>query len=280
MTRAKKSLGQHFLTDERIASQIVQLVSPRADDLILEIGPGKGALTGLLAERSVRVVAVEVDSDLASGLSRRITTRNVRVINEDALTLDWKGLVSSLVCESPGRVRVVANLPYNISTAIIRRLIRLGPSLFDMTLMLQEEVVDRIVSPPGGKQYGYLSVLVQYRCSARKVLRVPPSAFRPRPKVWSAVVKLDVREAPAIKVKDEDYFFTFVRSSFSQRRKTILNNLRFSLKEVRTTESIEAALVAAGLEFRRRPETLSLEEFASLYRSLQFEDREGAPILV
>lgn len=280
MTRAKKSLGQHFLTDKRIAARIVELVSPRADDLVIEIGPGSGALTELLAEQSDKVVAVEIDPHLAAELSRRVITGNVQVINEDALTLDWKGLVSSMVGDGPRRVRVVANLPYYISTAIMQRLIRLGPSLLDMTLMLQEEVVDRIVSEPGGKQYGYLSVLVQYRCSARKVLRVPPSAFRPRPKVWSAVVRLDVRAVPAVEVRDEDGFFTFVRSCFSQRRKTILNNLKVVLRNASTADVIEAALAAAGVGSGRRPETLSLEDFAMLFRSLGHEDREGATNLV
>ncbi|HKP12039.1 MAG TPA: rRNA adenine dimethyltransferase family protein, partial [Blastocatellia bacterium] len=161
-----------------------------------------------------------------------------------------------------------ANLPYYISTAIIERLMALGKRVTDMTLMLQSEVVERITSPPGGREYGYLSVLVQYHCQASKLFDVPPSAFRPQPKVQSAILRLSVRERPAVGVSDEARFFALVRAAFAQRRKTIANNLKAARHALGLTVEISAALEQAGIQPQRRAETLALDDFAALHHAL------------
>ena len=277
MIRAKKSLGQNFLTDTRVSRQIVDSVSPRPTDIIIEIGPGTGALTGLLAQHAGRVVAVELDRRLGGELSGKLKHfENVSVVWDDALTLDWDELVRRAKSDfkpeqggaEPPRVRVVANLPYYISTAIIERLLAERSRIFDMTLMLQKEVVERITSGPGSRDYGYLSVLVQYHCAASKLLDVPPFAFKPAPKVDSAVVRLTFRERPAVVVNDEARFFAVVRACFAQRRKTILNNLKAAASQMTFASSAEDALRAAGVEPKRRAETLSLAEFGALADAL------------
>jgi len=277
LIRAKKSLGQNFLTDTGVSRHIVDSVSPRPTDIVIEIGPGTGALTGLLAQQAGRVVAVELDRRLGDELSEKLKHfENVSVVWDDALTLDWDKLVSRAKsdfkpeqgsAELP-RVRVVANLPYYISTAIIEKLLAERSRVFDMTLMLQKEVVQRITSGPGSRDYGYLSVLVQYHCAASKLFDVPPSAFKPAPKVDSAVVRLTFRERPAVEVNDEARFFAVVRACFAQRRKTILNNLKAAASQMTFTSPTESALRAAGVEPRRRAETLSLAEFGALADAL------------
>jgi len=166
------------------------------------------------------------------------------------------------------RIRIVANLPYYISTAIIEKLLSLRVQIFDMTLMLQKEVAERITANPGGREYGYLSVLVQYYCVATQLFEVAPSAFTPQPKVKSSVIRLRVREEPAVKVADERSFFSLVRACFAQRRKTILNNLKAAAVSQGFTASLESALEAASVAPNRRAETLSLPEFARLFEAL------------
>jgi 16S rRNA (adenine1518-N6/adenine1519-N6)-dimethyltransferase len=277
LIKAKKSLGQNFLTDARISRRIVDAVSPQQSDVILEIGPGTGALTRLLVERSGHVIAVEIDPRLADELRRSITSENLSIIEADALAVNWNEIMStgiaSLKAQRGGnseqaRVRVVANLPYYISTPIIERLIQSQGPIFDLTLMLQNEVVERITSGPGSKEYGYLSVYVQYHCVATKLFEVPPSAFRPAPKVQSAVVRLLARDRPAVDVSDEARFLAVARSSFAQRRKTILNNLKAASNALSFTQPIETALEIAGIDPRRRAETLSLAEFGALHDAL------------
>lgn len=271
MIKAKKSLGQNFLTDRGVAQRIIDAVSPLPTDLVVEIGPGSGALTRMLCERSGRVVAVEIDRVLVEDLRRSVRADNLSIVSADALKLDWEKVLDE---ESPHvqyideskrpRVRIVANLPYYISTPIIERLLALGSRVFDMTLMLQLEVADRITSGPGNKEYGYLSVMVQYYCTATKLFEVGPSSFTPAPKVRSAVIRLAVRERPAVEVADEARFFAFVRACFAQRRKTILNNLKAAVEALEIRVPVEAALEAASIDTKRRAETLSVEEFAAL----------------
>ncbi|HSB12682.1 MAG TPA: 16S rRNA (adenine(1518)-N(6)/adenine(1519)-N(6))-dimethyltransferase RsmA [Blastocatellia bacterium] len=271
MIKAKKSLGQNFLTDHRIAQRIIDAVSPLPADLVIEIGPGTGALTRMLCERSGRVVAVEIDADLVEELRRSTQAENLSIVSADALKLDWEKLIDEECrgvrwtnrSQQP-RVRVVANLPYYISTPIIERLLALRRRVFDMTLMLQKEVADRISSGPGSKAYGYLSVMVQYYCVATKLFEVAPSAFTPPPRVRSAVIRLAVREHPAVEVADESKFFALVRASFAQRRKTISNNLKVAAEALEIRGPVESALEAACIDSKRRAETLSVEEFASL----------------
>ena len=272
LIRAKKSLGQNFLTDHRVARQIIDSVSPRAEDVIIEIGPGTGALTAMLVRRTGHVVAIEIDPSLVEELRRTVRARNLSIVNADVLKLDWEQTIedarSRIVDVASARVRVCANLPYYISTPIIERLLSPGRGLFDMTLMLQREVADRIVSEPGNRAYGYLSVMVQYYSLASKLFDVPPSAFTPSPKVWSAVIRLVVRERPAVEVADEAKFFALVRAAFAQRRKTIRNNLKAAAAALEFRSPVESALEAASIDPRRRAETLSLVEFAELCRQL------------
>jgi 16S rRNA (adenine1518-N6/adenine1519-N6)-dimethyltransferase len=249
-------------------------------DAVIEIGPGLGALTRLLTEFAGHVVAIEIDPRLIAELRASILAENLSLVERDALGVNWVDLAKAALSFLPSphrgredhrRVRVVANLPYYISTAIIERMLAVrqrspltgGPLLHDLTLMLQKEVADRIISEPGGKDYGYLSLLVQYYAEAVKLFEVPPTAFKPAPKVHSAVVRLMIRPRPPVDVADEAKFFSLVRASFAQRRKTILNNLKASSPALGLNQ-VEAALARAGIDARRRAETLSLAEFASL----------------
>ncbi|HJZ67133.1 MAG TPA: 16S rRNA (adenine(1518)-N(6)/adenine(1519)-N(6))-dimethyltransferase RsmA [Blastocatellia bacterium] len=277
LIKAKKSLGQNFLTDRGVARRIVDAVAPLPKDIVIEIGPGTGALTRMLAERCGKVVAVEIDARLVDELRSKFKAENLSILNADALSVDWDEMIAEAISSSrvgrgsnpdEGRVRIVANLPYFISTPIIERLLSLGRQLFDMTLMLQKEVADRITTGPGSKEYGYLSVMVQYHCDALKLFEVPPSAFTPAPKVRSAVIRLTVREQPRVEVADEKKFFAFVRAAFAQRRKTILNNLKAAARALEFTSGVESAVEATSVSPQRRAETLSLTEFAALYQAL------------
>jgi 16S rRNA (adenine1518-N6/adenine1519-N6)-dimethyltransferase len=280
LIRAKKSLGQNFLNDPLVAYRIIDAVSPLPEDIIIEIGPGGGALTRLLVARSGYVVAIEIDARFVEKLRSSVKGENLKVVNADVLGVDWNDFTKAaklMIDPSPNdpdrrRVRVVANLPYYISTSIIEKLVRLGRTrVWDMTLMLQREVADRIVTGPGNKDYGALSVMVQYYCDATKLFEVPPSAFTPEPKVHSAVIRLTVRERPAVEVADEIRFFAIVRAAFAQRRKTILNNLKAAAHSLEFRQALEAALEAASVAPQRRAETLSLAEFAALSRALDSE---------
>ena len=277
MIAPKKSLGQHFLADKRIARRIVEAVAPTADDVILEIGPGEGVLTRLLLDRCGYLLCVEIDSALAAGLRETTAAGNLTIIEGDALKIDWGEAIraakakwadcrSRADADDAPRIRLVANLPYYISTPLIQVLIR--EPIDDMTLMLQQEVVDRIIAGPGGREYGYLSVLVQYHCEARKLFEVPPSAFRPPPKVRSAVMKLVRRTKPPVEVHKEERFFALVRAAFAQRRKTIYNNLRAAERALGLGAVDQSLLEKAKIDPRRRAETLSIAEFASLDRAL------------
>jgi 16S rRNA (adenine1518-N6/adenine1519-N6)-dimethyltransferase len=267
--RAKKRLGQNFLVDGGVAEQIVRALGPRADETVVEIGPGQGALTGRLVEAAGRVVAVEFDRELAPLLRARFGGReNFRLVEADALEVDFCAEVSP----AP-RARVVANLPYNISTAILQRLIRQRRCLSEFVLMLQREVVERITAAPGTGERGYLSVLVEAFCEAEKLFDVPPGAFRPVPKVTSTVVRLRVRPTPSVEEAGEDFFLSLVSAGFAQRRKTIQNNLRAAPDRLRARVDAagggERLLAAAGIEARRRPETLTLDEWVALARLIE-----------
>jgi 16S rRNA (adenine1518-N6/adenine1519-N6)-dimethyltransferase len=270
LIKAKKSLGQNFLSDKNVSRRIVESVSPQKGDLIIEIGPGTGALTRLLTESAGRVIALEIDTRLVEELRRSLSASNLEIIEADALDLDWQQFLSERRQSGTEliRVRVVANLPYYISTPILQKLIEHHDLIFDMTLMLQSEVVERITADPGGRDYGYLSVLVQYYTEARKLFDVPPSAFRPVPKVHSAVVRLIMRERPPVEVSSEEDFFALVRAAFAQRRKTILNNLKAAQTRFALNIPIEHALEQANIDSRKRAEALSIADFAALHRAM------------
>ncbi len=263
--RARQRLGQHFLADPRIARRIVEAADLHPEDVALEIGPGRGALTRFLSERAARVLAVEIDEVLVRQLAGRWPKEKVTLIAGDILKLNLTELLEREGLSAP--IRVFGNLPYNIATAILQHVLRFRAHLRDMTVLLQREVADRILSPPGSKSYGYLSILVQYYCEGQRLFTLPPSAFRPPPKVFSTVVHLRVRERPAVDVPDEAFFFELVSALFAERRKTILNNLKRAAMRLRV-DDLASALQRIGLDPRRRAETLALEELAELARVL------------
>jgi 16S rRNA (adenine1518-N6/adenine1519-N6)-dimethyltransferase len=264
--RAKRSLGQNFLVGSHYPCRIVDSVAPRAGETIVEIGPGHGALTGPLLESGARLIAIELDPELIPELSRTFSGfENFRLIEADALKVDYCELISPAVS-----ARVVANLPYYISTPILQRLIEHRRCLSEMTLMLQREVVERITARPGGKEYGVLSVLAQFYCEVEKLFDVPPGAFRPAPRVQSSVLRLRSRSRTAAPVADEGLMIELTKTLFAQRRKTILNNLRAGRNRLGITDESEVAglLSSSGLDPRRRAETLSIEEIARLADSI------------
>jgi len=263
--RTRKRLGQHFLADPRIGRRIVEAAELRPEDIVLEIGPGRGALTRLLGERVARVLAVEIDDALVRHLASRWPDAKLTLIAGDILKLNLDELLDREGITTP--VRVVGNLPYSMATAILQHMLRFRARLRDMTIMLQREVADRILSPPGSKQYGSLSVLIQYFCEGRRLFTVSPSAFRPPPKVFSTLVQLRIRERPAADVPDESFFFDLVRALFAERRKTILNNLKRAAVGL-SVNDVVSALQRADLDPMRRAETLTLEELARLAHAL------------
>ena len=265
----KKRFGQNFLTDERVIERIVQEVNPSADETIIEIGSGRGALTARLVDKTGRLISIEFDRDLIPLLQEKFAGRgNFVLIEDDALAVDLCAFLT------PGvRARVVANLPYYISTAILQRLIEQRSCLAEMVLMLQREVVERITAPPSSSERGFLSVLVEAYCEAEALFDVPPTAFRPVPKVWSTVVRLRLHRQIAVNVRDENLLWRIVSAGFAQRRKTIFNNLRSAPGEIRALiekgGGVKSALEKSEIEPQRRAETLTLEEWARLGRALE-----------
>lgn len=253
----RRALGQHFLRDGGIARAIVDLVAPTSKDRVVEIGPGEGALTAELARRAGQVTALEVDRDLAARLRARGLDR-LEVLDADARTWDY----GALTRPDGGRVLVVGNLPYSVGKPILEALVTARTAIDEMALMLQREVAERLAAPPGSKVYGSLSVLTQLYCDVRLALRVPPSAFRPPPKVESAVVHLRVLPGPRVVLRDERRFHTVVRAAFGQRRKMLANAVAAGLGL--PLEAVREAATSAGIDPRRRAETLTIHEFAAL----------------
>lgn len=257
-----RALGQHFLRDRSVADRIVELVAPSARDLIVEIGPGRGALTEALAARGGRLLALEIDAALAETLRERFAeSRRVEIRQADARYFDYAGL-RALAPDPVGRVLVVGNLPYSVGKPILAALVEASPAIDEMALMLQKEVAERVAAEPGGKTYGALSVLTQVACAVRLAFTVPPGAFSPPPQVESAVLYLRPHREPPVPVADPARFATVVRAAFSQRRKSLANSLAagLALGSERARRLIEAASIDPG----RRAETLSLAEFARL----------------
>ncbi|MGR3766405.1 16S rRNA (adenine(1518)-N(6)/adenine(1519)-N(6))-dimethyltransferase RsmA [Rossellomorea sp. NS-SX7] len=265
----KKSLGQNFLIDPNILRNITEHAGLSKDTAAIEIGPGIGALTEHLARTSGKVVAFEIDQRLIPILGDTLSPYdNVKIINEDVLEADVKTIIQEEF-EGYEDIMVVANLPYYVTTPIILKLLMERLPIRGICVMLQKEVGDRISAKPGTKEYGSLSIAIQYYTEAEMVMTVPKTVFMPQPNVDSAVIRLTKREKPPVDVIDEDFFFTVTRSSFAQRRKTILNNLTSQLpagKEKK--EYILEALSKAGVEPSRRGETLSIQEFGALSDAL------------
>lgn len=253
--KGKKSLGQNFLVDHSVIDRIISAFAPKDDDVVLEIGPGHGALTDHLIDRVERLYALEFDSALARRLESQFADRsNFTVLEDDALAVDF-GLVSAAV----GRpLRLIANLPYNVSTAILQRLFDVPGVFSDCVLMFQREVVDRITASPGTKDRGYLTVLTEAYFDVERLFDVPPTAFQPAPKIWSSVVRLTSKRDIPI---DPESFRHLASVSFAQKRKTIYNNLRTAVP------AAAELLTASDIDPGRRAETLTGEEWTRLVRS-------------
>ena len=259
----QKKFGQNFLIDPRVLEKIIKAAEITEDDCVLEIGPGIGTMTQHLACAAKKVIAVEIDRALIPILQDTLSGwDNVRIINEDVMKVDLAKLAEE---ENGGKpLKVVANLPYYITTPIIMGLFENHVPLKSITVMVQKEVADRMQVGPGTKDYGALSLAVQYYAKPYIVANVPPNCFMPRPKVGSAVIRLERYEEPPVKVKDEKLMFRIIRASFNQRRKTLANGLKNSAELDFTKEEIAAAIAGIGKDPGVRGETLTLEEFARL----------------
>lgn len=259
----QKKFGQNFLIDTHVLDKIIQAAQIEADDCVLEIGPGIGTMTQYLACAARRVIAVEIDRALIPILEDTLDGyENVRIINEDVLKVDIAKLAEE---ENKGRpIKVVANLPYYITTPIIMGLFENHVPIKSVTVMVQKEVADRMQTGPGSKDYGALSLAVQYYSRPYIVANVPPNCFMPRPKVGSAVIRLDRHERPPVQVRDEKLMFRLIHASFNQRRKTLANGLKNSAELDLTKEEIEEAILALGKGASIRGEALTLSEFARL----------------
>ena len=255
----KKSLGQNFLTDIADTAELTE------EDRIIEIGPGIGALTEHLARSNGEVLAFEIDQRLIEVLDDTLSIYpNVTVVNEDILKANVKEIAND-VFRTTGEIKVVANLPYYITTPIMMHLLMSGLDIASMTVMMQKEVADRITAVPGTKAYGSLSIAVQYYMEAKLAFIVPKTAFVPQPNVDSAIIKLTKRATPIVEVIDEAFFFKLTKSAFTQRRKTLWNNLISTFgKDDETKFWLETALKEVNIDPKRRGETLSIEEFGAL----------------
>jgi len=252
--RMRKRFGQNFLNDPNIISQITFAIRPKTDQHIVEIGPGQGAITEDMVASGAKVTAIELDRDLIPWLKVKFErNENFSIINEDALKADFASIASG------GTIRVVGNLPYNISTPIIFHLLSHSSHIEDMHFMLQKEVVDRMAAGPGDNNYGRLSVMTQYQCEVEGLFVVPPESFNPPPKVDSAIVRLRPNQQK-LPLDDHSYFEFIVREAFSQRRKTLKNTLKKILKPLGQPE--------LGIDLSLRPENLSVEDYVNLANQL------------
>lgn len=252
-----KSLGQNFLIDDTVLKDIVDGSEVNKEDYVIEIGPGVGTLTKQLLKVAKAVCAIELDSELIPILKEELKDfDNFTLKNEDALKVDFKEII-----KGEESVKVVANLPYYVTTPIIYKFLTEDYNFKSLTIMIQKEVAERIAAKPDCKEYGALSLLVQYYCDTKIIRKVPPSSFLPQPKVESIVIKLDRLSTPRVSVKDEKLFFNIIRCAFNMRRKTLWNALKaLNLSK----ENLEAAFLNADIDSRRRGETLSIEEFQKL----------------
>ena len=260
----QKKFGQNFLIDTHVLEKIIRAADITKDDCVLEIGPGIGTMTQYLCENAGKVIAVEIDKNLIPILTEDTLAAydNVKVINSDVLKLDSKKLAEE---ENGGRpIKVVANLPYYITTPIIMGLFEAGVPLASITVMVQKEVADRMQAGPGSKDYGALSLAVQYYAEPYIAANVPPNCFMPRPNVGSAVIRLTLHEKPAVEVADEKLLFKLIRASFAQRRKTLVNGLTNSPELSFTKEEVTRVLEVCGYSPTIRGEALTLQEFAKL----------------
>jgi 16S rRNA (adenine1518-N6/adenine1519-N6)-dimethyltransferase len=260
----KKRLGQHFLVDPNILNKVVRTARVGKEDVVLEVGPGLGEMTLALARQVKKVIAIEIDPKLVEILKEKARQYpNVEVVKSDILKVDF----GNFLMKEGHSIKVVANLPYQISTPLLFRFIGSKEAFSTFTLMLQKEVAERMVAPPGGKEYGPLSIFVQLFLDVSIRFFIKPSAFFPPPKVESAVVDMVWKEKPIVEQKNEEWFKKVVKACFGYRRKTLVNALRHS--ELSLNESVESKMEKIGIDPRRRPETLTIQEFVSLAEILK-----------
>lgn len=259
----QKKFGQNFLIDTHVLDKIISAAGVTKEDMVLEIGPGIGTMTQYLAESARQVIAVEIDTNLIPILGETLKEYdNVKIINEDILKVDIKALAEEYNNGRP--IKVVANLPYYITTPIIMGLFESGVPIDNITVMVQKEVADRMQVGPGSKDYGALSLAVQYYAEPYIVANVPPNCFIPRPNVGSAVIRLTRHQQPPVQVNDPSLMFKLIRASFNQRRKTLQNGLNNSPEIHFSKEEIIAAIESLGVPATVRGEALTLEQFAQL----------------
>lgn len=253
-----KNLGQNFLIDENILKKIVDAAELDENSTVIEIGPGIGTLTQEMAKRCKKVVAVEIDKNLIPILEETLGNfKNIKIIHSDALKVDFNKIIKE---ENLENVKVVANLPYYVTTPIIAKLLNERVKISSMIIMIQKEVADRILAKPNTDEYGTLSLLCQYHCDIKKICKVSPNCFVPPPRVESMVIRLDIRDQKRVEVLDEELFFNIIKSAFNMRRKTLSN----SLKSIANEDILLKALEELSIDPKRRGETLSIEEFAKL----------------
>lgn len=262
--RTKKRFGQNFLVDENYVNKIVTALHCHPDDIIVEIGPGMGSLTNKIINSVSRFVAIEIDRDLHPLLIKNFgNSGNFELVKEDALKIDFNELI-----ESERKLKLVANLPYNISTAILQKLIEQRDVFSEMVLMFQKEVVERITADVGKKERGYLTVLTEAYLKTEKLFDVPPTAFKPIPKVWSSVVRLETKKESEIGIENENLFKEIVGLGFGQKRKTIQNNLKNAPAELKKLFERKGGIVRvlekSGIEINQRAETIGLENWKGL----------------
>lgn len=260
--RPLKRLGQSFLADPNIMRKIIEVSDIRRDETVVEIGAGLGVMTALLARKAERVIALEIDRALIPVLHEELKKYdNVEILHVDVLKFEFRS-------RGGVTIKVIGNIPYNISSQILFRLIQVRDHISAMVLMFQKEVAERLVAGPGTKTYGILSVLVRLYTDASIVLNVPPQCFYPRPRVESAVIRMNIRKKPLVDVDDDAFLQTLVRSAFSKRRKTLLNNLRDLSRIGLRNETVLNILESLGIDPARRAETLSPEDFAHLSNAI------------
>lgn len=269
--RLTKSLGQNFLNDDNVVRKIVDAADLDKDTLVLEIGPGIGSMTRELAGRAAGVVAIEIDKHLIPALNDNLSEfSNIDIINNDVMKANIDDIISEYKNKYNSKsVRVVANLPYYITTPIIMRFLEEVKGIDGMVFMVQKEVAQRMVSGPGTKDYGALSVAVQFYCKPAIIFDVPPHCFIPQPEVHSTIIRLDILKEPSVRVDDKDLYFKLVRASFGQRRKTLVNGLANAGFLRKNKEQIRQIIESMGLKDNIRGEVLSVQQFGELSNLLE-----------
>jgi 16S rRNA (adenine1518-N6/adenine1519-N6)-dimethyltransferase len=271
--KPRKNMGQSFLMEEDIIKKIAHTANVTQDDIVVEIGAGTGVLTEYLAQNAAKLIAVELDDQLAKVLEDRLSKySNVQIYHGNILRFDFREIAGG----GHQKIKVVGNIPYNISSPLLFYLLTFRDVIDTFVLMMQKEVVQRLVASPGCKSYGVPSVILQMFAEVEKVLDVPAECFYPRPKVESSVIKGFFRERSLIELDDEQFFVRLVRDSFAQRRKMLINNLKKSkLLESFSESLLKEALASAGINFQRRAETISVEQFGSLSNLLKIKTKEN-----